>query len=242
MGGGIPVIPRLVSSRNQFEADPCRLEHLSLAGVEGLGDYDSIVGLGKHLCGGRLRSGAALPVSAPGTAVRALCWRCAATTAVPGSPTVAGGAQGLGVCPWSFCPDGTDGMGDLQLRDVRRKEETPFRAYKRKGFEASLNKEQHSEFILAYKSSHGEEVTGELSVMAKFDVDCDTDVQMICRYTRLRLSAQHRAEVGRKAKQVLDYGRLQYMEGQGFVCRLVQYVTMDTTPENVALIAQRVPR
>lgn len=62
------------------------------------------------------------------------------------------------------------------------------------------------------------------------------------RYTRLNLSAHYREEIGRKAKQVLDYGRMQYMCEQGFECSLVQYVTKETTLENVALIAKRVPR
>ncbi|KAG0729018.1 tRNA:m(4)X modification enzyme TRM13 [Chionoecetes opilio] len=201
------------------------IEHLSLAGVEGLGDYDSIVGLGKHLCGAAsdlaLRCLCQHPGTAVAGAVLALCChhRCA-WESYCGLEVL----QGLGVLPLEFYVlTALTGWATCNSRDVPRKEETPSELTNENGFEASLNKEQHSELSLPTEA-----------VMEK--------KLLVNRYTRLRLSAQHRAEVGRKAKQVLDYGRLQYLGGQGFVCRLVQYVTMDTTPENVALIAQRVPR
>ncbi|XP_069960491.1 tRNA:m(4)X modification enzyme TRM13 homolog isoform X3 [Cherax quadricarinatus] len=57
------------------------------------------------------------------------------------------------------------------------------------------------------------------------------------RYTRLNLSAHYREEVGRKAKQLLDYGRVKYLQQQGFQCRLVQYVSKEKTLENIALVA-----
>lgn len=65
---------------------------------------------------------------------------------------------------------------------------------------------------------------------------------LFSRYTRLNLPPQYREEVGRKAKQVLDYGRRHYMQEQGFQSNLVLYVSKESTPENVALIATREPR
>lgn len=58
------------------------------------------------------------------------------------------------------------------------------------------------------------------------------------RYTRLSLSAQYREEVGRKAKQIFDYGRVKFLQDCGFRSRLVQYVTKDMTLENIALVAE----
>ncbi|XP_041969695.1 tRNA:m(4)X modification enzyme TRM13 homolog [Aricia agestis] len=48
-----------------------------------------------------------------------------------------------------------------------------------------------------------------------------------------------RAETGRRAKAVLDWGRVQYLRERGFRARLVWFVSPRVTPENVCIVASR---
>lgn len=81
-----------------------------------------------------------------------------------------------------------------------------------------------------------------VTAVTQFTTSASSFLSLFSRYTRLNLSAQYREEVGRKAKQVLDYGRIQYLRTEGFQANLVLYVTQESTPENVALLARRAPR
>lgn len=54
----------------------------------------------------------------------------------------------------------------------------------------------------------------------------------------MKLPAHYREEVGRKAKNLIDYGRVLYMREQGFHSRLVKYVSKEATLENIAILAE----
>ena len=51
------------------------------------------------------------------------------------------------------------------------------------------------------------------------------------------MSNKEREEVGRKCKQLIDYGRVQYLLDQNMDGFLRQYIDHQLTPENIALIA-----
>ncbi|KAF2357008.1 Zinc finger CCCH-type TRM13 [Trinorchestia longiramus] len=57
------------------------------------------------------------------------------------------------------------------------------------------------------------------------------------RYVRLGLSISEREEIGRAAKHIIDYGRVEFLRSRGLNATLIQYVDRDVTLENVALIA-----
>lgn len=55
----------------------------------------------------------------------------------------------------------------------------------------------------------------------------------------LGLSQQEREVVGRRAKALLDWGRVLYLRGHGFDARLVYYVTTGVSLENVCIVATK---
>jgi len=58
----------------------------------------------------------------------------------------------------------------------------------------------------------------------------------------LGLSRAERKSVGRMCKQLIDTGRLRFLEANGYAGRLQAYVGEDVSPENVLLIAKAVAR
>ena len=46
-------------------------------------------------------------------------------------------------------------------------------------------------------------------------------------------------DLGRKARRLLEEGRMRYLRERGFDARLVRYCTADVTSDNLAIIAQR---
>ncbi|XP_076275542.1 tRNA:m(4)X modification enzyme TRM13 homolog [Rhynchophorus ferrugineus] len=51
------------------------------------------------------------------------------------------------------------------------------------------------------------------------------------------LTRQEREEIGRKCKNIINWGRLNYLESQGLSSFLHNYVTKDTTLENVCIVS-----
>ena len=51
--------------------------------------------------------------------------------------------------------------------------------------------------------------------------------------------SSERADTGRRAKDLLDEGRLRFLRSHGYTARLVTYVEADVTPENVLIVATR---
>ncbi|XP_063874980.1 tRNA:m(4)X modification enzyme TRM13 homolog isoform X2 [Scylla paramamosain] len=201
------------------------IQHLNLEGVEGIGGYRHIVGLGKHLCGSASDLALRCLCQHPGTEVAGVVLAlCCHHRCVWDSYCGLEVLQGLGVVPSEFyILTALTGWATCNSRDVPSKEEMTSEPQNSDGFEMNPSQEEHPKLL-----------SPKVTMTEKKLMDN--------RYTRLNLSAQHREEIGRKAKQVLDYGRMQYMCEQGFECSLVQYVARDTTPENVALIASRVAR
>ncbi|KDR18002.1 TRNA guanosine-2'-O-methyltransferase TRM13-like protein [Zootermopsis nevadensis] len=60
------------------------------------------------------------------------------------------------------------------------------------------------------------------------------------RPTHLIPTDDERKIIGRKSKAIFNYGRQMYLESHGYKCRLIEYVTEETSPENVCVLAQRV--
>lgn len=54
------------------------------------------------------------------------------------------------------------------------------------------------------------------------------------------LTQEFREEVGRKAKALLDWGRVLYLREKGFEARLCYYVPASVSLENVCIVAKKV--
>jgi hypothetical protein len=64
-----------------------------------------------------------------------------------------------------------------------------------------------------------------------------------CFYYRplfLTLTEDDRKIIGRNSKAILNYGRQIYLENRGYKCKVFEYVTEETSPENVCILAKRV--
>lgn len=62
------------------------------------------------------------------------------------------------------------------------------------------------------------------------------DLRQNERDIEIGLSRSEKEEVGRRSKSVLNWGRLKYMEKQGFSCRLHYYVDKTVSPENACIV------
>ncbi len=57
-------------------------------------------------------------------------------------------------------------------------------------------------------------------------------------YSKQRLfSIEQQEQIGLKAKRILDWGRIEYLNNNGFNAHLKVYATKNITLENIALIA-----
>ncbi|XP_042881636.1 tRNA:m(4)X modification enzyme TRM13 homolog isoform X2 [Penaeus japonicus] len=197
------------------ELSLCRIrvdiQHLDLNSIEGIESYNSIVGVGKHLCGGatdltlyclsKLRD-----PSVSGLALALCCHHRCTWSSYVGVVFL----QECGFSPEEFYTlTSFTSWATCNSRDVGSKEEKQV-AVEEENDLANADKEGNTEDKCAVEN----------------------------RYTRLGLSAEYREEVGRKAKQIIDYGRLKFLQGCGFKSRLVKYVTKEITLENIALIAE----
>lgn len=57
------------------------------------------------------------------------------------------------------------------------------------------------------------------------------------RDKEIGLSREEKEEVGRRCKNILDYGRMHFMESLGFGCEMFYYVDASVSPENVCIVA-----
>jgi hypothetical protein len=60
-----------------------------------------------------------------------------------------------------------------------------------------------------------------------------------CRPSHLILTEDERKIIGRKSKAIFNYGRQMYLESHGYKCRQIEYVTEETSPENVCILAKK---
>ncbi|XP_027217190.2 tRNA:m(4)X modification enzyme TRM13 homolog isoform X3 [Penaeus vannamei] len=196
------------------ELSLCRIrvdiQHLDLSNIEGIESYSHIVGVGKHLCGGATDLTLYCLSKLRDPAVSGLAFAlCCHHRCTWTSYVGINFLQECGFSPEEFYTlTSLTSWATCNSRDVGSKEE--------------------------------KEVSGEKELLSNADMEGNhKDKQTVeNRYTRLNLSAQYREEVGRKAKQILDYGRVKFLQDCGFRSRLVQYVTKDMTLENIALVAE----
>ena len=53
------------------------------------------------------------------------------------------------------------------------------------------------------------------------------------------LSSKEQETIGILCKRLLDYGRIQHVEKQGYKASLVKYTSREITPENIALVVTK---
>ncbi|XP_068201160.1 tRNA:m(4)X modification enzyme TRM13 homolog [Palaemon carinicauda] len=183
------------------------IQHLNLQGIDSIENYKRIVGLGKHLCGGATD----------------LTLECLAKQS---SQRVAGIV--LALCCHHRCTYNAY-VGHLFLQEA---EFSPKEFYTLTALTswATCNSKDSEPL-------QKEDEVPQPNQEPETDNTAEAKHTNENRYTRLGLKAQYREEVGRKAKQVLDYGRVKYLNSQGFRSRLIQYVDKEETLENIALVA-----
>jgi tRNA:m4X modification enzyme len=75
-----------------------------------------------------------------------------------------------------------------------------------------------------------------MSILEEHD-DTYTDGR---RPLHITLTEDERKKIGRNSKALLNYGRQVYLENQGYKCKQFEYVTEQTSPENICILAKRV--
>lgn len=205
------------------------IQHLALEGIKSIDGYQQIVGLGKHLCGGAtdLTLHCLARHSNPLVAgiVLALCChhRCTWNT-YSGSTFL----QEVGFsCDEFYTLTALTSWATCNSRDVESNSEG-----KMEYENATLLKKDE-----VVQSDHSDQISLGSDVTKSGSTNLEGNQMNENRYSRLNLSAKYREEIGRKAKQLLDYGRVKYLRDRGFQCRLIQYVDKDATLENIALVA-----
>ncbi|XP_060524263.1 tRNA:m(4)X modification enzyme TRM13 homolog [Cylas formicarius] len=59
-------------------------------------------------------------------------------------------------------------------------------------------------------------------------------------HEKINLSRGEQEEIGRRCKNIINYGRLQFLQKQGFSCFLHYYVDQSVTLENVCIVAKKI--
>lgn len=219
------------------------IQHLDLTGVDEFVRLGQLVATGKHLCGG-----------ATDLALKCICQSC--------GPKMAGAV--IALCCHHQCSWGTYiGKDTLQKLGFTRREFYTLLSLTSWAVCSAQDSQEHvgdegkqKEHGNTVNSSENE-TTKDASPTAKVrkiepkqdtksvkreEINGDTKKESNIenekenRYSRLKLSCSYREEIGRQAKQLLDYGRLNYMQSKGFNARLIQYVKRETTLENIAII------
>ncbi|XP_066997014.2 tRNA:m(4)X modification enzyme TRM13 homolog isoform X3 [Anabrus simplex] len=100
------------------------------------------------------------------------------------------------------------------------------------------------EFLLAYGINAEEfwPMTGIASWATCGISNCmsrtaESDCKQSNRFLTLNLRPEEKEDIGRKCKQILDYGRLKYLEALGFRSKLVYYISEQISPENLCMVA-----
>ena len=66
------------------------------------------------------------------------------------------------------------------------------------------------------------------------------DVEIVNERDReIGLNRAQKGEIGKRCKAILNWGRLQFLEGLGFQCNLHFYVGSDVSLENVCIVGRR---
>jgi tRNA:m4X modification enzyme len=78
-----------------------------------------------------------------------------------------------------------------------------------------------------------------ISFQSTYSIPIPTDRSI---YSKQRLfSIEHQEQIGLKAKRILDWGRIEYLNKNGFNAHLKVYASKNITLENIALIATPIP-
>ena len=81
------------------------------------------------------------------------------------------------------------------------------------------------------------EVTKETEVIEPVTKKQKEDVEKESQVTVKEISPALRKEYGYKAKRLIDVGRINYLEKQGYDAKLLYFVENSVTPENCLLLA-----
>ncbi|XP_075982064.1 tRNA:m(4)X modification enzyme TRM13 homolog [Anticarsia gemmatalis] len=201
------------------------LAHVALQQVPAVQGSQHVVGLAKHLCG--VATDYALRcITADGVldktrgVVLATCChhRCDRSAYIANRPLQELGISGdemnvmLGIVSWATCGDG-------RSRERRNRED---------------NEQEHLE--QTGDEEHNEQVTNE---PRNGDPTSEPHTEQEVPRASAALSTEQRAEVGRRAKHLLDWGRVLHLRARGFDARLCYYVPSTVSLENVCIVAKK---
>lgn len=208
-----------------FERLNIDIQHLNLNKVELLNkDNLDIVGIGKHLCGGATDLSLRCLLREEQMNIETCAEPCVkkhrASTMRERLHSVMFALCCYHRCTWDTYV-GLETLTKLNITPIEFHRMTKMATWSTCGFERRKNAEEHDTF------THKEDET---------TVDQKINERL---HVKLGLSSSDQEEIGRICKFIIDYGRIQYINGYGFQAKLVEYVDRQTTPENVALVINR---
>ncbi|XP_068622970.1 tRNA:m(4)X modification enzyme TRM13 homolog [Battus philenor] len=225
------------------------LAHLRLERAPAVGRCTAVVGLAKHLCGVAtdfgLRCVAGESSRAAGVVMATCCHhRCELGPYVGDLQDLGISNEEfnimLGVVSWATCGDGR-----------ARTRPTPHRAGARDGEHSSntcesANKSHDSKTDELLNNDNDEEDIGTDTESGRNHGNHDTSQDIDIHLEQGDLSRQgvnldmkSKEAVGRRAKALIDWGRVMFLRNRGFEAKLCYFVPQAVSPENVCIVASR---
>ncbi|XP_013197272.2 LOW QUALITY PROTEIN: tRNA:m(4)X modification enzyme TRM13 homolog [Amyelois transitella] len=224
------------------------LADLALEKVPIVKESQSVVGLAKHLCGVATDHALRCVTAARGRGlVLATCChhRCRPALYVAREQMQELGITDedfntmLGIVSWATCGDGrprdkrgtqtTDGDHDddgIDDSNINVGEKPTCVASENHRLGENLVKSE----VIVRQLNHDENLVSEQTSSTEKQYRLDANVEDSEK-------RQHRALTGRRAKALLDWGRVAALRSKGFDARLVQFVSEEVSPENLAIVA-----
>ncbi|KAJ0172458.1 hypothetical protein K1T71_011597 [Dendrolimus kikuchii] len=217
------------------------LAHLALDYVPAVAECTNVVGFAKHLCGVAtdyalrcITADGVLPKSR-GIVVATCCHhRCDHASYIANSQLQELGINGeelntmLGIVSWATCGDG-------------RSRERRNRQTKAEMSESGSKDQESNHPENCLKSTDDIEINDTSN---PYITVCNPEEQNGIpgndQNNSYPLSQEYREAVGRKAKALLDWGRVLYLRDRGFDARLCYYVPTKVSLENVCIVAKKV--
>ncbi|KAG6448492.1 hypothetical protein O3G_MSEX005517 [Manduca sexta] len=235
-------------STQRIRAD---LAHLALHLVPAVADCVTVLGFAKHLCGIatdyalRCITAEGVLEKAKGIVLATCCHhRCEHAGYIANKQLQDLGINSedlnamLGMVSWATC-----GYG--RSREVRKR------------LEAQKNSEQATEYQtdLDHSEDQADSELNDLSdskdqsdSLSSKDQNCNLSIEEESTPTdhndvsnfKAQLTKEYKEQVGRKAKALLDWGRVLYLREKGFEAKLLYYVPTSVSLENVCIVAKKV--
>lgn len=230
------------------------LAHLALHRVDQVAEADAVVGFAKHLCGVatdyalRCITGDGVAKKTRGVVLATCCHhRCENAGYIANKQLQELGISNedlnamLGIVSWATCGDGLSRERRNHIKTKEFFEEnvvsndisTP---EEQKKSSTDANNRRDSSLESNCENSNPSEKCGSKNHIETTSGSKDLNVSV---GSKLKLTIEHREQVGRNAKALLDWGRILYLRERGYDATLCYYVPTSVSLENMCIVAKR---